>query len=131
MKKIFLSIALLAGTISFSHAQQGPRNSEEMVKRNLELLDKRLALTEDQKTKITTIVLSHRKSMDSLRNAASAGTDRQAMRSKMQPLQKAHQEKIKQVLTDAQKKTYEAFLTEQQSRMGNGGQRRIRERPAN
>lgn len=130
MKKNLLLVALLAGTISFSQAQQGPqRNPEEMAKRNLEMLDKRLSLTEDQKTKISAIVMSHRKSMDSLRNAA--GADRQAMRSKMQPFQQAHQEKIKAVLTDTQKKSYEAFLTEQQNRMGNGGQRRVRERPAN
>lgn len=130
MKKNLLLVALLAGTISFSQAQQGPqRNPEEMAKRNLEMLDKRLSLTEDQKTKISAIVLSHRKSMDSLRNVA--GADRQAMRSKMQPFQQAHQEKIKAVLTDSQKKSYEAFITEQQNRMGNGGQRRVRERPAN
>lgn len=132
MKKNLLLIALLAGTISLSQAQQRPqRNPEEMAKRNLEMLDKRLSLTDDQKAKISVIVISQRKSMNSLRNAAAAGTDRQALRSKMQSLQQAQQEEIKKVLTDTQLKAYETYLTEQRDRMGDGGQRRIRERPAN
>lgn len=132
MKKIFLLIALLAGTISLSQAQQRPqRNPEEMAKRNLEMLDKRLSLTDDQKTKISAILLSQSRTMDSLRNAAGAEEDRQAMRSKMQSFQQGNQQKIKEVLTDVQKKSYETLLTEQRNRMGDGGQRRVRERPAN
>jgi len=132
MKKNLLLIALLAGTISLSQAQQRPqRNPEEMTKRNLEMLDKRLSLTDDQKAKISAVLLSQSKTIDSLRNTAGAQGDRQAMRSKMQSLQQENQQKIKEVLTDVQKKSYETLLTEQQNRMGDGGQRRIRERPAN
>lgn len=128
MKKNLLLLALLAGTISLTQAQQRPqRDPEEMAKRNLEMLDKRLSLTDDQKGKISAILLSQNKTIDSLRDAAGA----QAMRSRMQSLRQENQQKIKDVLTDAQKKSYETLLTEQQNRMGDGRQRRVRERPAN
>ncbi|PRY53043.1 hypothetical protein B0I27_10450 [Arcticibacter pallidicorallinus] len=132
MKQNLLLIALLAGTISLSQAQQRPQfNPEEMAKRNLEMIDKRLSLTDDQKAKVSAILLSQSKSIDSLRNATGAEGDRQAMRSKMQSLQQENQQKIKGVLTDVQKESYETLLTEQRNRMGNGGQRRVRETPAN
>jgi Spy/CpxP family protein refolding chaperone len=132
MKKNLLLIALLAGAISLSQAQQRPQGDpQEMAKRNLEMLDKRLSLTDDQKAKISAILQSRSRAVDSLRNAAGAQGDRQAMRSKMQLVQQENQQKIKEVLTDVQKKSYETLLTEQRNRMGSGGQRRIRERPAN
>lgn len=132
MKKNFLLVAFFAATISFSQAQQRPqRDPEQMAKRNLEMLDKRLSLTDDQKSKISAILLSQSKAMDSLRTAAGAQGDRQAMRSKMQSFRQENQEKIKGVLTDVQKKSYEAMLSEQQNRMGNGRPGRVRERPAN
>ncbi|MGV3706656.1 MAG: hypothetical protein ACO1NU_14885 [Arcticibacter sp.] len=132
MKKNLLLIAFLVATISFSQAQQRPqRNPEEMAKRSLEMLDKRLSLTDDQKTKISAILLTQSKAMDSLRNAAGAQGDREAMRSQMRGFQQQNQEKIKEVLTDVQKKSYETFITEQRNGMGNGGPGRVRETPAN
>lgn len=121
MKKNLLLIALLAGAVSFSQAQQRPqRNPEEMAKRNVEMLEKQLSLTADQKTQVSAILLTQSKAMDSLRNASGEQTDRQAMRSKMQEFQKDNQKKIMSILTDDQKKAYEKVIAERQSRMGNG-----------
>jgi len=132
MKKNLLLIALLAVTISLSQAQQRPqRNPEEMAKRNLEMLDKRLSLTADQKAKISGILLSQSKAIDSLRSIARAQSAPQSVRGKMQSLLQENQQKIKEVLTDEQRKSYETVITEQQNRMRDGGQRRVRERSAN
>ncbi|WP_069659745.1 Spy/CpxP family protein refolding chaperone [Arcticibacter eurypsychrophilus] len=121
MKKNLLFIALLAGAASFSQAQQRPqRNSGEMVQGNIEMLDKQLSLTAEQKTQVTAIMVTHSKSMDSLRNTMGDQADRIAMRTKMQESRKENQTKIMSILTDDQKKAYKKYIADRQSRMGNG-----------
>ncbi|EOR95653.1 hypothetical protein ADIARSV_1168 [Arcticibacter svalbardensis MN12-7] len=121
MKKNLLLIALLAGAVSFSQAQQRPQRSpEEMAKRNLEMLDKQLSLTAEQKTQVSAIMTTETKQMDSLKNAGGAQADRKVMRTQMQEFQKEHQKKIMDILTDDQKKSYEKYIADRQSKMGNG-----------
>lgn len=119
MKKNILFIALLVGVVSFSQAQQRPqRNPEEMAKRNVEILEKQLSLTPEQKTKVSAILLKQMNSMDSLRKAGGQG-DREAMRAQMQNFQAENQKKIKELLTEEQKKAYEKHLAERRERMNN------------
>lgn len=120
MKKNILFIALLVGIVSFSQAQQRPqRNPEEMTKRNVEILEKQLSLTSEQKTKVSAILLMQMNSMDSLRKAAEGQGDREAMRTKMQSIHTENQKKIKELLNDEQKKAYEKHLAERRERMNN------------
>lgn len=120
MKKNILFIALLVGIVSFSQAQQRPqRNPEEMAKRNVEILEKQLSLTSEQKTKVSAILLMQMNSMDSLRKAAEGQGDREAMRTKMQSIHTENQKKIKELLNDEQKKAYEKHLAERRERMNN------------
>lgn len=123
-------MALLAGTVSFSMAQQGGGQRggtpEERVQRNLDALKTALSLTADQEAKIKVILLAQNTSMDSLRTSVGQGGDRQAMMEKMMPLRKANEEKVMAVLTDAQKKAYTAYLEQRAQRMqgGQGGGQR-------
>lgn len=133
MKKIILFITLLCGTASLVLAQPGQqqRSPEERAKRNVEMLEKRLSLTADQKAKIHTIALEQVKAMDSLRTEArNAGTDRQAMWSKMQALQQEHDKKITVLLSDDQKKQYQQLIEDRQKRMRGGQGRPSSDRPA-
>lgn len=122
MKKIFLIIALFAGSVSLSQAQQRQQRSpEEMAQRNVDGLEKRLNLTADQKAKIYTIVLAQAKTMDSLRTAGrNSGGDRQAAFSKIREFQDENNKKISALLNDDQKKAYDQMLEERRSRMRNG-----------
>ena len=128
MKTRFLFVALLAGTISLSQAQQRQqRTPEEMAKRNTEMLEKRLNLTADQKAKVYTIALSQAKTMDSVRTSmANGGGDRQAVFAKMRAMQQENDNKILPLLNDDQKKLYQQWIEERRSRMrggqGRGGQ---------
>ncbi|MGX5689667.1 hypothetical protein [Arcticibacter tournemirensis] len=133
MKKIILFIALLCGTASLALAQPGQQRTtpEERATRNVEMLEKRLSLTADQKAKIHTIALEQVKAMDSLRTEArNAGTDRQAMWSKMQLLQQEHDKKITALLSDDQKKQYQQVIEDRQKRMRGGQGRPGTEKPA-
>lgn len=124
MKKAFLVLALLAGSISFSNAQQGgfqQRSPEERAKFQTERISERLKLTADQKTKVEAIFLSQNKSMDSLRTAAGQGGDRQAMFQKMQPIREQNDKKIVALLTDDQKKAFATYQEEMRNRMGGRG----------
>ncbi len=129
MKKTFLLIALLAGSLSFSQAQQQPRQQrtpEETAQRSVDMLEKRLSLTADQKAKIYTIELAQAKTRDSVWAAArNADGDRQAMMSKMKEVQEGNDKQITALLNDEQKKSYQQWVEERRNRTrgGQGGQR--------
>lgn len=122
MKKTFLLIALFTAILSVSKAQpRQQRTPEEMAQRNVEMLEKRLNLTADQKAKVYSTILSQYKTMDSLRTAGrNSDADRQEMFSKMRAMQEENDKKISALLTDDQKKTYEEWVKERQSRMRGG-----------
>ncbi len=77
-----------------------------------------LKLTDDQKTKLTEVFLVQGKSVDSLR-AANGGAGFEGMREKMAPIQAATSKRVMALLTDGQKKSYEAMLAEQRARLNN------------
>lgn len=75
-----------------------------------------LKLSDDQKAKLTEIFLVQGKRVDSLRATMADGSDFQAMRAKMAPMQAETTKKVSALLNDEQKKAYEAILEERRSR---------------
>lgn len=124
MKKALLAFAFVAGSISFSMAQQGQgggqqRSPEERAKQQSERLAERLKLSADQKAKVEAIYLAQGKSVDSLRKANEGG-DRQQLFQKMQPLREQADKNVAAILTEDQKKEYAKIQEEMRSRMGGG-----------
>ena len=119
---------LMLGIAGFAQAQQGVGQGrggmmmkpEERVKQ----LDEKLKLRDDQKTKLTTVFTEQAEAMKKMREEMQ-GADRDAMREKMQKFRADNDTKVSAVLTDDQKKTYEAWQKEQraemQKRMQGGG----------
>src|SRR5690349_20478412 len=116
MKKIIIALGLVLSVATFANAQDGRQmgTPAERAERQITQLEP-LKLSDDQKTKITEIVLSEVKRTDSLR-ATMPGSDFQAMREKMAPLQAETAKRISALLNDEQKKAYEAILAERASR---------------
>lgn len=118
----------MLGIAGFAQAQQGGGQGrggmmmkpEERVKQ----LDEKLKLSDDQKTKLTTVFTEQAEAMKKMREEMQ-GADRDAMREKMQKFRADNDTKVSAVLTDDQKKTYEAWQKEQraemQKRMQGGG----------
>lgn len=124
MKKLAITLFMLAATVSFSQAQgQGAgqqRSPEERVKMQLERLPQTLNLTEDQKAKISGIYLNQAKSRDSLFTATGQSGDRQVIRTKMVEMSAVTDKKVLALLNEEQKKAYNAYVQERGNR-GFGG----------
>ncbi|GGE67109.1 hypothetical protein GCM10011413_37160 [Pedobacter psychrotolerans] len=120
MKKLLMICGLMLGIAGFTQAQQGGGQGrggmmmkpEERVKQ----LDEKLKLSDDQKTKLTTVFTEQAEAMKKMREDMQ-GADRDAMREKMQKFRADNDTKVSAVLTDDQKKTYEAWQKEQRAEM--------------
>jgi len=120
MKKLLMICGLMLGIAGFAQAQQGGGQGrggmmmkpEERVKQ----LDEKLKLSDDQKTKLTTVFTEQAEAMKKMREEMQ-GADRDAMREKMQKFRADNDTKVSAVLTDDQKKTYEAWQKEQRAEM--------------
>jgi len=117
MKKLLLMLCFIAGITSLSKAQGGGqrRSPEEQAKQ----LQTQLKLSDDQTTKITSIMQMQSTKLDSIRTAANG--DRDAMRSGMMSVRQAMMPKIKAVLTPEQVTAYDKMISEQRARQQNGG----------
>jgi len=124
LKQIVMRVAILAActlgpaTLS-AHAQgmgggMGQMTPEQRSARQLEMMKTRLNLSEDQTTKVKDFMAERDKKMADLR---SSGGAMETMRPKMMEIQKDYSDKVKGILTDDQKKTYEEI----QSQMRGGG----------
>ncbi len=121
MKKLLLLLCFIAGITSLSKAQGGGqrRSPEEQAKQ----LQTQLKLTDDQTTKITSIMQMQSTKMDSVRTASNG--DRQAMMQGMMPIRQMMSTKVKALLTADQSVAYDKMLADQQAqqraRMQNAG----------
>ena len=97
------------------------RTPEERAKRESEWMKTDLVLTEKQIPLFDTINLKYAKKQVELRKQME-GQDREAMRPKMEELQKQKSEELKAVLTEDQLKKYIELLPQRRGR-GQGGQR--------
>jgi periplasmic protein CpxP/Spy len=126
MKSVRLSLSALAlgfFVLPLAHAQSQKGRSEEGRSRGspaqsqgrgqvmnpearVEQLDRELNLTADQKKKITAI---YAKTQEEMRGMARGGGDQQANREKLQELMRSSREQVRAVLTDEQKKKFDAM----------------------
>ena len=99
MKKLMMICGLMLGIAGFANAQQGGGQGRMMMKpeERVKQLDEKLKLSDDQKTKLTTVFTEQAETMKKMR------ADNDA--------------KVTAVLTDDQKKTYEAWQKEQRAEM--------------
>lgn len=119
MKKKFIIATLIALTISIPQAIYAQDSSTQQSARKLPtpeevvtMLDSKLSLTDDQKSKITPIIADRQQQLKSVATDNSGRRFQKAR--KMKSIYKESDEKIKAVLTDDQKKKYEEI--EQQMR---------------
>lgn len=117
MKKLIIALGLIFCVATFAKAQGGRQmgTPAERAERQIAQLET-LKLSDDQKAKLTEIFLVQGKRVDSLRATMADGSDFQAMRSKMAPMQAETTKKVSALLNDEQKKAYEAILEERRSR---------------
>ncbi len=123
MKKYILTIALFAAVAATTFAQQRPQGQqgtpEERAKRSVEMMDKNLTLTADQKTKIYDASLVRANETKALRDAAGEGNRPDA--EKMKAVNEKFNKAITDNLTGEQKVKYEEVRAN--GRNGNGQQR--------
>lgn len=119
MKKWIIGAALLVFTSLQVAAQQGKReqiNPEERAKRATEKMATELQLSEEQKGQILSLNLDLAKKRQAEMDRER--TERMARAEEM----KAHQEKIREILTEEQRAKWEEIKQEQRSQRRPGGQ---------
>jgi periplasmic protein CpxP/Spy len=92
----------------------GPMSTDQMLAR----LDERLHLSDDQKTKIRSILEDRRAEMEKLHSDTSLSPEDR--RAKMQTIFADHNDQIKNALNDDQKQQFEQMM-QRRGRMRNGG----------
>ncbi len=120
MKKLIIALGLVLCVATFAKAQGGGGRQmgtpAERAERQITRLEP-LKLTADQKTKLTEVFMWSGKRQDSLR--ATMNGNFEGMREKMAPMQAETTKKVMALLTDEQKKSYEAMIAEQRARQNN------------
>jgi len=118
MKKLMLMLTFVLGFVGFIQAQNYPQANmtpEDRANMQTSNVTKRLKLTDDQSKQAKVIFLAQAKSMDSVR--ASANGDWASVRPAMQAIGKNTDTKLNAILSDDQKKEYEAMKAERRQRM--------------
>ena len=124
MKKLFVTVLMMAATFSLAIAQ-GPQGGgrrmtvEERSKATVERVNTLVTLNADQKSKIEAIELDLNKQMDAKRQSIQG--NREAMMSLYQEFDKVRDEKYKAVLTAEQFKKYSENKPQGRRQGGNGG----------
>jgi periplasmic protein CpxP/Spy len=96
--------------------QQHQRRPQQMDPgRQVKMLTKRLNLTDDQQKQLLPILTDQKQQFDNLRNDASIQP--QDKREKMRSLREDTSTKIKGILTDSQKQTYDQMQQQMRERM--------------
>ncbi len=114
MKKLSVMMMILGCTLMFCSIAQAQRmrmSPEDQAK----ALKDSLGLTDEQTTKVTTILKDAREEMTTLMSQNNG--DRDAMRDSMQVIQKKSDAQIKTVLTAKQSKKYDALVNARRARM--------------
>jgi protein CpxP len=118
MKKIILTVAIAVTAFTASYAQKGNRSEltpEQKAEKVATNLKTKLSLTDEQKTKVYQVEVDRMKKADEWRKA-----NQEAMKSKRQEREafmKSNDDKLQQILTPDQKKTYETLREKRRSEM--------------
>jgi Spy/CpxP family protein refolding chaperone len=95
--------------------QQGGRGADQQLAQ----LSEQLKLTDEEKTKVKTVLTDERKKIQDLR--ADTTLSQQDVRTKRQAIMQDTSKKMKEILTADQFKKYEEWLQQQRGRGGAGG----------
>ncbi|WP_372776358.1 hypothetical protein [Mangrovibacterium sp.] len=134
MKKLVLILALFVGIITVAEAQRNTSsrpsqtNTEgrqrmdpnERIDQQVAQMQKKLALTEEQTTKVKALLKANmEKNREAFQNARESGqeVDREKMRAQMKAQTEKQDNEIKALLTADQKVKYDAMLKERQEKM--------------
>jgi Spy/CpxP family protein refolding chaperone len=122
-RNLFLSVVLGLFLVGGLNAQDQQQNMQQRRQQQIDDLKKELVLTKDQNTKFDAIYKESGEKMTAARTAA--GDDREAMRAKMNEINKDRDLKIEKILTPDQVKKFKAYLEKQAAaraaRGGGGG----------
>jgi Spy/CpxP family protein refolding chaperone len=120
----FLMLFLAWGTASAyqyggGQRHQGRRNMspQQMMDRHLEMLSKRLNLTDEQKTKIKPVLENEMKQMQDIRQNTSL--TREDKRAKFLELRESTHKQIRSLLNADQQKSFDEWQQQMQQRRGN------------
>lgn len=120
MKGLIIAIVLIFSIASFAKAQGAIQMGTPAERANRQIAQlETLKLSTEQITKLKEVFIWSAKRMDSVGTTLTNVGDFQAMRNKMAPLQAETTIKVKALLNEEQKKSYEAILVERRARMGN------------
>ena len=117
MKKLVLSLVLVAGLIFAANAQQGggqggQRRAQATPEERVKQLDEKLKLNEEQQVKARAVYAEAAEAQKKMREEMQGGGDRQAMMEKMQKMTADTDKKLNEMLTADQQKTYKTWQDE-------------------
>ncbi|PST85166.1 hypothetical protein C7T94_03410 [Pedobacter yulinensis] len=117
MKKILFLFLLLAAVSGSLSAQQPPKmpTAEEIAKKNMDDLEKKLKLNPTQKTVISTYVLGQARDEQSLMKMQQSGATREMLMDRYYKIQEDAGRNIKAVLKPEQQKLYDLWVLEKRS----------------
>ncbi|WP_316836499.1 DUF4890 domain-containing protein [Pedobacter nutrimenti] len=124
MKKLLMIFCLLFSVITFANAQGGRKMADpaERAKKSTDRLAEKLSLNDDQKTKVLAIYTDQATQMN--KAWEDSKEDKGAMKTKVAGIMSDSDAKITALLTDDQKKAYDALKAERKAAMekrrGNG-----------
>nr|WP_294894053.1 hypothetical protein [uncultured Pedobacter sp.] len=113
MKKYFLSIALFVAVSTAGFAQK--KTAEERATKPVEMMEKNLSLTAEQKTTIYNATVEKIKAVDALREAAGEGNKPDA--EQMKAIGKKYSDVVKATLTEEQKAKQKELKAQQAPHM--------------
>lgn len=118
-----LAVAMIVGSTTAVRAQdpqpQGRGEGRGGRGMQAQILFKGIALTDVQKTQVDSVMAKYRTQMQALREQMQNGGDREAMMTKNRELMGKQRDELRAILTDDQKKTFDANVEEMQQRMQN------------
>ncbi len=119
MKKLVLSLVLVAGLAFAASAQQGgqgggQRRPQATPEERVKQLDEKVKLTDDQKTKVTAVYTEAAEAQKKMREEMMAGgtPDRTVMMEKMQKMTADTDAKLNAIFTADQKTAYKTWQDE-------------------
>ncbi|TDG34994.1 DUF4890 domain-containing protein [Pedobacter changchengzhani] len=129
MRKVILTMAIAVMGFTAAFAQDASKRKMDMQKftpeqraeRSTAMLDKKLSLSADQKTKIYQINLDRANKVEAMRNTAEDG--KKGRGKQMKADMDASNNQLEMVLTPAQKIKYDAWKAEMKDKKRNGGRR--------
>ncbi|WP_316765319.1 Spy/CpxP family protein refolding chaperone [Pedobacter frigiditerrae] len=118
MKKLVLSLVLVAGLAFAANAQQGgggQRRPQMTPEERVKQLDEKVKLTDEQKTKVTAVYAEAAEAQKKMREEMMAGggtPDRAAMMEKMTKMTADTDTKLNAIFTAEQKTAYKTWQDE-------------------